>query len=390
MTSDLVIHTRYVAEPYTITFKNDNDTILESAIFAFNDIPYYSKGTPYKAPDALYSYEFAGWIRYSDQILYYTELAAVGANETYTASYTAVPRRFVITFEDENGNILQRKDYSKDALPVYEGIEPAKAGLTFAGWNPELTGATADATYRPVFKARVIFNDEWGHEWQNSLWDVGATPVYSGETPTHNQDAQYTYSFKAWPEISAATQNATYTAVFDKTLRKYRITFFDRTGEQILQDEQLEYGTMPEYKGGDLSYTNESVKYSHTGWTPAIHAVNGEQAYYPTFSEVPRFIVVFVDWDDSILKAAQTVHDGEAAVAPEDPVREGYKFIGWDKDFSVVTEDMTIKAQYEETTGIEEIVDHQSPITNHKLLHDGVLYIIRNGEVYDVSGQKMQ
>ena len=56
--------------------------------------------------------------------------------------------------------------------------------------------------------------------------------------------------------------------------------------------------------------------------------------------------VEFVDWDATIL-ATMKVLNGEAATAPADPVREGYTFIGWDKDFSSVTEDMTVTAQYQ-------------------------------------------
>jgi uncharacterized repeat protein (TIGR02543 family) len=56
--------------------------------------------------------------------------------------------------------------------------------------------------------------------------------------------------------------------------------------------------------------------------------------------------VEFVDWDGTVL-ATMKVPDGEAATAPADPTREGYTFIGWDKDFSSVTEDMTVTALYQ-------------------------------------------
>ena len=56
--------------------------------------------------------------------------------------------------------------------------------------------------------------------------------------------------------------------------------------------------------------------------------------------------VEFVDWDGTIL-ATMKVPNGEAATAPDAPTREGYTFIGWDKDFSSVTEDMTITALYQ-------------------------------------------
>ena len=55
--------------------------------------------------------------------------------------------------------------------------------------------------------------------------------------------------------------------------------------------------------------------------------------------------VTFVDCDGTVL-SAQSVAHGSAAIAPTAPEREGYAFIGWDKDFSNVTEDMTVTAQY--------------------------------------------
>ena len=55
--------------------------------------------------------------------------------------------------------------------------------------------------------------------------------------------------------------------------------------------------------------------------------------------------VTFVDYDGTVL-SAQSVAHGSAAIEPTAPEREGYAFIGWDKDFSNVTEDMTVTAQY--------------------------------------------
>lgn len=61
------------------------------------------------------------------------------------------------------------------------------------------------------------------------------------------------------------------------------------------------------------------------------------------------YTVIFKDWDDSIL-SLQQVEEGAAAVAPDDPVRVGYKFTGWDpSDFSEVTDNMTIVATYEQS-----------------------------------------
>ena len=58
------------------------------------------------------------------------------------------------------------------------------------------------------------------------------------------------------------------------------------------------------------------------------------------------FTVTFVDWDDTVIDI-QIVEKGSAAAAPADPVREGYNFIGWDKEFSAVMSDLVVYAMYE-------------------------------------------
>lgn len=57
------------------------------------------------------------------------------------------------------------------------------------------------------------------------------------------------------------------------------------------------------------------------------------------------YTVTFVDHDGTVIEE-QEVAEGEAATAPADPTREGYVFVGWDKEFSNVTEDMTVTAVY--------------------------------------------
>lgn len=56
-------------------------------------------------------------------------------------------------------------------------------------------------------------------------------------------------------------------------------------------------------------------------------------------------IVKFIDWDGTVLSSAE-VEEGTAATPPADPTRKGYTFIGWDKDFSNITEDLIVTAQY--------------------------------------------
>ncbi len=53
----------------------------------------------------------------------------------------------------------------------------------------------------------------------------GATPAYTGATPTRQSSGCTEYTFSGWsPTIVAATGNATYTATFEETTSEYTIT----------------------------------------------------------------------------------------------------------------------------------------------------------------------
>ena len=79
---------------------------------------------------------------------------------------------------------------------------------------------------------------------------------------------------------------------------------------------------------------------------PRTIQVTSDTTLTAEFDVDTRRLVTFVDWDGTVLSSVK-VTPGEAATAPADPTREGYTFIGWDKDFSAVTDHMTVTAQYQ-------------------------------------------
>ena len=67
------------------------------------------------------------------------------------------------------------------------------------------------------------------------------------------------------------------------------------------------------------------------------------------------YTVTFRDHDGTVLDI-QTVISGQPADTPSTPNRSGCVFVGWDKDYLCVTEDMTITAQYARTSSPAVIV----------------------------------
>ena len=69
---------------------------------------------------------------------------------------------------------------------------------------------------------------------------------------------------------------------------------------------------------------------------------------------IQKFTVKFMDEGELIL--SRTVAYGSSAREPRDTFKSGYRFIGWDKDFSYVTSDMVVNAIYEKNNGSKNIM----------------------------------
>ena len=81
----------------------------------------------------------------------------------------------------------------------------------------------------------------------------------------------------------------------------------------------------------------------------------------------PKYTVTFVDYDGVTLATFTGVKYKESVSAPSTPQREGYVFIGWDKEFNSVTENLTIRAQY----SIEEVAERNQLCYTFKDNKDG-------------------
>jgi len=359
-------NTEYVAQftqvinTYTVTWKNEDGSVLETnENVEYGATPSYDGETPVKPADDANTYVFAGWD---------PAVTTVTGDAVYTATYTSEVRTYTVTWVDENGTVLETDtDVAYGTMPAYNGETPMKAAdvqytYTFSGWNPVVDKVTRDVTYTAAFTATV---NTYIVTWVNADGSVletdsvayGETPAYGGETPTMTADAQYTYTFKGWnPEVAAVTGEATYTAVYDKTVNKYTITWKD--GDRILEAEQYEYDAVPEYKGktpvkeADTQYT-----YTFGGWTPKVVNVTGDAEYSVVWNTtVNTYTVTWKNWDGTELKSAETEYGAKPVYDGEAPVKEGnaqysYVFSGWDPeitDNTVVTGDVIYTAKFSE------------------------------------------
>ena len=86
--------------------------------------------------------------------------------------------------------------------------------------------------------------------------------------------------------------------------------------------------------------------YTFNGWSTDFSNVTSDLTVIAQYS-INTYTVTFKDWDGTTLKV-QTVNHGSAATAPANPTREGYTFVGWDKPFDCITADTVVTAVYEQ------------------------------------------
>ena len=81
LTQDTTFTAIFAINQYTITFFNEDGTILSSTLWDYGTIPTCDE--PAKAEDEQYTYSFAGWN---------PSIVAVSADAEYRATYTAIPK----------------------------------------------------------------------------------------------------------------------------------------------------------------------------------------------------------------------------------------------------------------------------------------------------------
>ena len=157
---------------YTITWLDDDGSVLATTEVEDGELPVYSGSTPVKNATAQYTYTFAGWTP--------TVVAAV-ADATYTATYTATIRSYTVIWKNCDGTVLETdENVEAGTMPEYNRSTPVKAAddekeYVFSGWDPEIAAVSGDIIYTAVYT-------EQPHDWSAPEWTWNSD--YSTATAT--------------------------------------------------------------------------------------------------------------------------------------------------------------------------------------------------------------
>lgn len=162
--------------------------------------------------------------------------------------------------------------------------------------------------------------------------------------------------------ITIATEDITIKAIYD--IYTYKVKFYDYFNK-VLDEQIVEYG-----KSANPPQLPITENYVFIKWDKDYSSVKENMKIYPIF-EKEYYTVTFLDINDEIIEE-QKVKNGENAIAPTPPEIRFYSFIKWDKEFSNVKDDITVKAIY------EAIGDYDMNDVNYWLLMLSKKYDIEN------------
>ena len=375
---------------YTVTFEDWNGQELKTE--------KVEEGNSASAPATpeREGYTFTGWDK---------DLTDIQSDLTVTAQYTVntYTVRFIDPF-DESIISQQTVEYGMSAVEPDASQRKEHEGYFFVDWESDFDIILSDKdvyAYYATVKYTVAFDKG------NSI--VDAYYVAHGETVDEVPAAEPfdCKTFVGWrssltgnlmteTEIlsETVTEEVTYTADYEQDY--YAITLVCSHGT-VTCDEEVDLSHVACGTTIHFSFVPEEG-YELAGWDnydPATGYLVEHDDIIEALTQQKAavyFTVTYFDWNMTILGTEKVEEGKDAKGLESDPEREGYTFTGWSSPLTNITSDLNVQAQYEkkEPTALDDTDQENPAARSTKQFRNGILYINRNGILYDAAGNQVQ
>lgn len=313
---------------YDVTFKDGltGSTIQTVSVLSGN------KPT-YPTPPTHTGYTFTGWTPSTPP--------TITAPTTITANYSA--SAYTVTFVDGlTGSVITTQNVAYGSKPTYP-TPPTHDGYTFTGWSPStppvITGPTTiTAYYSTVASYLVTFVDGLtGSTITTQTVAHGSTPTYP-TPPTHEG-----YEFVGWTPSTPPVITGPTTITANYSGNSYPVTFVDGVTGNTIMVVNVATGNTPVYPTSIPTHEG----YTFISWSPSTPPVITSPTTITAVYRAARHRVRFIDSISGLVIASRYVEHGRDAEPPMPYEYDGYTFIGWDRDFTSVTEAIDVYTIYQ-------------------------------------------
>ena len=301
-------------------------------------------------------YLFTGWDK---------DITNVTSDLTVRAEYEI--QKFSVVFKDGDRIISEQEVSYTDSAKVPENPtrpEEEWGSWRFTGWSGNYTNVTKDEVVTAQFEKilnqyEVLFYDAEGNVISRQTVAHGEA-AEEPEAPKKEATAQYNYTFTGWSaDTEGITGDTAFYPVYEEETRFYTVTFMN--GSTVLDTQTVEYGDDATAPEAPTRPEEEWGSWKFTGWSGSYTNITKDEVIRAAFEKVlNEYEVTFCDAEGNVV-SRQTVEYGNDATAPEAPTRPeeewgSWKFTGWSGNYTNVTKDEVVTAQFEKILNQYEVL----------------------------------
>lgn len=262
-----------------------------------------------------------------------------GGNETQTTEYTIT----FVTDCDETIPAQKVKENEKAIKPA----DPKKAGYDFLGWFIE----EVEYTFTEAVTTDITLTAKWEEAVYTVTFETGTEEKienqeikYNGKVTKPADPKKEGFKFAGWLAGEAeynfdtvVTEDLKLVAKWEE-IKKYTITF--KANGEVIKTVEVEEGksalapTAPTVEG------KQFVK-----WEGTFTNVTADAEVIAVY-DTAKYVVTF-KVDGKTYGSTVKVEIGQDCPKPEDPVKEGFKFVGWDKELTNIRAHIVVNAIFE-------------------------------------------
>ena len=344
---DMIITAVYEINEYAVRYID-----WDGSNVATEYIEYGSKAYEILPPVRV-TFNFIGWYKDIELTQLFDFETEVITEDIYLyAKYQKITQ--TVTFKDWDGTILKTEtvDQATSATPP---SNPSRTGYTFISWDLSYTNVIEDMIITAVYEINeyaVRYIDWDGSNVATEYIEYGSK-AYEILPPV-----RVTFNFIGWYKDIELTQLFDFeTEVITEDIYLYaKYQKITHTVNFILFDLVV-YETRQIDDGNKISSPENPTRngFMFDGWFKDVELTQPfdfevERIYVPTslfakWIPISSYLVEFRDYNNNLIKS-EFVLVGGSANPPTNLSRIGYSFVGWDKDYTNVNQNLVIKAIY--------------------------------------------
>lgn len=249
-----------------------------------------------------------------------------------SGTITAIYKAFTVTYLGPNDEVIDVKKVTGSSLDYYPEA-PNLIGKKFIGWERvDMTNITSDLVVHAIYEdcdMIVDFYDYYGKVVETKKFDAGTSIIYPELDPVEG------HTLREW-EVSINGDKVKAKAIYDV----FTVTYYG------LNNEVIEVKAYTEHSSSYFPTVIGSDGFKFIGWDNDLTNLNGDVECHALFEEA-TLTVLYYDYYGNLITEEKVKYGERASYDIEIPEVKGYEFKGFDYNDPITENNTEINLLYE-------------------------------------------